>query len=313
MRSQPFVKLSGGQKQKMLIAIALGRDARVLVMDEPAANLDPEARKIFFELLAERQHDATMLISSHRLNEVASLVNRVVELDMGRVVLDDRVADDVSLSGVLDCRIRVKRAEPAFAKALTAWDFRASADGLELDGRSGRPRPPALPRHDQPLRRADRRPLLQREGKSQRPRDGGMIARRHFLALSGGLLLAPLAGCGKQGHWPEGMAEIKWDRDTCARCNMVISDPRFAAEMRGGEKGAVFKFDDIGCLVFWLRDKAAQFPWMADAAHAHVGGRRGRHERRHLARRPPGALPRRPALADGLQLRRRPATPSPAD
>jgi ABC-2 type transport system ATP-binding protein len=132
VRSQPFVKLSGGQKQKILIAIALGRDARVLVMDEPAANLDPEARKIFFELLAERQHDATMLISS--LNEVASLVNRVVELDMGRVVLDDRVADDVSLSGVLDCRIRVKRAEAAFAKALTAWDFRASADGLEWTG-----------------------------------------------------------------------------------------------------------------------------------------------------------------------------------
>jgi ABC-2 type transport system ATP-binding protein len=134
VRQQPFVKLSGGQKQKILIAIALGRDAKVLVMDEPAANLDPEARKIFFELLAERQHDSTMLISSHRLNEVATLVNRVVELDMGKVVLDDRVADDVSLSGLLDCRIRVKRAEPAFAKALAAWDFRSSPDGLEWTG-----------------------------------------------------------------------------------------------------------------------------------------------------------------------------------
>ncbi len=134
MRGQPFVKLSGGQKQKILIAIALGRDAGLLIMDEPAANLDPEARKIFFELLAERQDDCTMLISSHRLNEVAALVNRVVELDMGRVVLDDRVADDVSLAGLLDCRIRVKRAEPAFAKALAAWDFRSSADGLEWAG-----------------------------------------------------------------------------------------------------------------------------------------------------------------------------------
>ena len=134
VRLQPFVKLSGGQKQKILIAIALGRDAGLLIMDEPAANLDPEARKIFFELLAERQDDCTMLISSHRLNEVAALVNRVVELDMGRVVLDDRVADDVSLAGLLDCRIRVKRAEPAFAKALAAWDFRSSADGLEWAG-----------------------------------------------------------------------------------------------------------------------------------------------------------------------------------
>jgi ABC-2 type transport system ATP-binding protein len=134
-----FVRLSGGMKQKLLIAIALGRDARVLVMDEPAANLDPEARKIFFELLAERADSATMLISSHRLNEVSSLVNRVVELDMGRVVLDDRVADDVSLTGMLDCRISVKRAEPALAKALSAWSFADLGDGLKWQGQVAGP------------------------------------------------------------------------------------------------------------------------------------------------------------------------------
>jgi ABC-2 type transport system ATP-binding protein len=132
--AQPFVKLSGGQKQKILIAIALGRESKVLIMDEPAANLDPEARKIFFELLAERQERCTMLISSHRLNEVATLVNRVVELDMGRVVLDDKVADDVSLSGLLDCRIEVKRPEPAFVKAVGAWNFRGMDSGLVWEG-----------------------------------------------------------------------------------------------------------------------------------------------------------------------------------
>ncbi|MBK7901317.1 MAG: ABC transporter ATP-binding protein [Azonexus sp.] len=129
-----FVRLSGGMKQKLLIAIALGRDAKVLIMDEPAANLDPEARKIFFELLAERQDDTTMIISSHRLNEVSTLVNRVIELDMGKVVLDDRVADDVSLAGVLTCRIVVKRAEPAFAKALGAWNFADRGGGLVWEG-----------------------------------------------------------------------------------------------------------------------------------------------------------------------------------
>ena len=82
--SRQFVRLSGGMKQKLLIAIALGRDAKVLVMDEPAANLDPEARKIFFDLLAERLDDATMIISSHRLDEVSALVNRVIEMDMAR-------------------------------------------------------------------------------------------------------------------------------------------------------------------------------------------------------------------------------------
>jgi len=132
--SRQFVRLSGGMKQKLLIAIALGREARVLVMDEPAANLDPEARKIFFDLLAERQNEATMIISSHRLDEVSSLVNRVIEMDMGKIVLDDKVADDVSLSGMLACRIVIKRFEPAFAKAIDAWRFRASDDNLVWTG-----------------------------------------------------------------------------------------------------------------------------------------------------------------------------------
>lgn len=135
IQTRPFVKLSGGMKQKLLIAIALGRDAKVLVMDEPAANLDPQARKIFFELLAERASSATMLISSHRINEVSSLVNRVVELDMGKVVLDDSVADDVSLSGMLSARVISRRPEPALAKALAQWEFRVlDADATQWEG-----------------------------------------------------------------------------------------------------------------------------------------------------------------------------------
>jgi ABC-2 type transport system ATP-binding protein len=122
--ARPFSKLSGGMKQKLLIAIALGRDAQVLVMDEPAANLDPAARKIFFELLAERQARTTMLISSHRINEVASLVNRVIELDMGKVVLDERIADETALAGMCAGRVVCHRPEPALAKALAQWNFR---------------------------------------------------------------------------------------------------------------------------------------------------------------------------------------------
>ncbi|MEJ2592527.1 MAG: ABC transporter ATP-binding protein [Candidatus Thiodiazotropha sp.] len=131
---QPFVKLSGGQKQKLLIAIALGRDSELLVMDEPAANLDPEARHIFFRLLAEKQSRAAMLISSHRLDEVASLVNRVVEMDQGEIVLDDRVADLVELSSRLDCRIRLVQHEAAFAKAIGEWGFSGSDGGRCWEG-----------------------------------------------------------------------------------------------------------------------------------------------------------------------------------
>jgi ABC-2 type transport system ATP-binding protein len=133
-RRHPFVKLSGGQKQKLLISIALGRDAELLVLDEPAANLDPGARRIFFELLAERQDSAAMLISSHRLDEVATLVNRVIELDQGVVVLDDRVADLVDLSSRLSCRLVLTRADDAFARAVRPWCFSTSDGGGTWEG-----------------------------------------------------------------------------------------------------------------------------------------------------------------------------------
>jgi ABC-2 type transport system ATP-binding protein len=130
----PFVKLSGGMKQKLLICIAMGRDTNILVMDEPAANLDPDARHIFFELLAERLENTTMLISSHRLDEIAPLVNRVLEMDSGKVVLDDKVVDDASLSRKLSCRLSLRRSEEAIAKALTEWRFRDTGNGTEWEG-----------------------------------------------------------------------------------------------------------------------------------------------------------------------------------
>ncbi|WP_089728681.1 ABC transporter ATP-binding protein [Candidatus Thiosymbion oneisti] len=133
-RRHPFVKLSGGQKQKLLISIALGRDTELLVLDEPAANLDPEARRIFFELLAERRDTAAMLISSHRLDEVAALVNRVIELDRGVVVLDDRVADLADLTSRLGCRLVLTRVDDAFGRAIRSWGFRTSDGGRTWEG-----------------------------------------------------------------------------------------------------------------------------------------------------------------------------------
>lgn len=138
--ARPFNKLSGGMKQKLLIAIALGRDAKVLVMDEPAANLDPQARKIFFDLLAERAQSVTMLISSHRINEVSALVTRVVELDTGKVVLDDRVAAEISLVGVLLGRVISRQHEPALVNALEQWNFKSKdSDANEWEGQVAGP------------------------------------------------------------------------------------------------------------------------------------------------------------------------------
>ena len=129
VNKRPFNRLSGGQKQKLLISIALGRDTDLLVLDEPAANLDPEARHTFFELLAQKQKHAAMLISSHRLDEVAALVNRVIELDQGDIVLDDHVADQIDLASVLVCCLTLNRSDSAFAETIREWGFRDSEEG----------------------------------------------------------------------------------------------------------------------------------------------------------------------------------------
>jgi nitrous oxide reductase accessory protein NosL len=90
------------------------------------------------------------------------------------------------------------------------------------------------------------------------------VNRRRLLAAGFGLspLWAALAGCSRDEGWPPGLDPIRWDRDICARCRMVISDRRFAAAMVGGGPKQVLKFDDIGCAVFWQRDKSASSPWM---------------------------------------------------
>lgn len=65
-------------------------------------------------------------------------------------------------------------------------------------------------------------------------------------------LLGVLAGAGCTRGSTEGPAPIKFDRDICRGCGMVISDKRFAAEVRGGPDGRITKFDDVGCALKWL-------------------------------------------------------------
>ena len=88
--SKPFYKLSGGMKQKLLIAFALGRKPKILLMDEPSANLDPKARDVLFDSLGKVDQNTLMILSSHRFNEVSKLANRFIEMDLGKVV-EDRI------------------------------------------------------------------------------------------------------------------------------------------------------------------------------------------------------------------------------
>ena len=89
--AKPFFKLSGGMKQKMLIAIALAKRSDLLIFDEPTANLDPKAREKFYALLQELPDSATTIYVTHRIEEVEPLVNRKIYMDLGKVIEDERL------------------------------------------------------------------------------------------------------------------------------------------------------------------------------------------------------------------------------
>jgi len=89
--NKSFFKLSGGMKQKMLIAISLAKKSDIIIYDEPTANLDPHARDDFYRLLKQNEEEKVLLFVTHRLEEVKDLVNRQIYMDMGKIISDDKV------------------------------------------------------------------------------------------------------------------------------------------------------------------------------------------------------------------------------
>lgn len=92
---KPVPALSGGMKQRLALAIALLADPPVLLLDEPTANLDTQARRDYLALLAMLHHEGkTVIFASHRVEEVEALADRVL------VIKDGRLAETLSPEGL---------------------------------------------------------------------------------------------------------------------------------------------------------------------------------------------------------------------
>jgi len=83
-----FVHLSGGMKQKLLAAAALAAETPILICDEPTANLDAEARRVFFEELSRGSAQRCVILCSHREDELSHVARRVIEFREGRIERD---------------------------------------------------------------------------------------------------------------------------------------------------------------------------------------------------------------------------------
>jgi ABC-2 type transport system ATP-binding protein len=81
-------KLSGGERQRLGVAEAWVGDPDVLVLDEPSAGLDPEGRHDVLDLLDRLRERATIFYSTHILDDVERVSDRIAVLDRGRIVAD---------------------------------------------------------------------------------------------------------------------------------------------------------------------------------------------------------------------------------
>jgi|YelNatPaOPRAMG01_1025707.scaffolds.fasta_scaffold14042_5 ABC-2 type transport system ATP-binding protein len=83
--------LSGGTRQKLMLALALSTRADLFILDEPTASLDAASRRAFYRLYEEVADGSTLILCSHRLEEIQHLVDHVIALESGRVSFDGSV------------------------------------------------------------------------------------------------------------------------------------------------------------------------------------------------------------------------------
>jgi len=95
-----FENLSGGQKQKMGLALALVNRPDLLFLDEPTTGLDPQARRNMWEVIRELKREGkTILLTTHYLDEAEQLADRVAIMHHGRVIASGTPDDIISQHG----------------------------------------------------------------------------------------------------------------------------------------------------------------------------------------------------------------------
>jgi ABC-2 type transport system ATP-binding protein len=96
-RRDRLTSLSGGMLKRALIAQALLARPRLILLDEPTAGLDPEHRIRIRELIRRRSTEASVVLSSHLMEDVMGLADRVIVLNRGSAVFDGSVVELTAL------------------------------------------------------------------------------------------------------------------------------------------------------------------------------------------------------------------------
>jgi len=111
--AQPISTLSRGYRQRVGVAQALLHGPKILILDEPTNGLDPTQIRHMRDLIREAAENATVIISTHILQEVQAVCDRVIIIDAGRKVVDQRL-DELQRGArlILELDAEPKKARP---------------------------------------------------------------------------------------------------------------------------------------------------------------------------------------------------------
>ena len=104
----PYKRLSGGQQQRLALACAIVGRPELVFLDEPTAGLDPQGRRLVWELVdALRRDGVAVLLTTHLMEEAEALADHVVIVDHGRVVAEGSPAA-LTTGGDQELRFRAR-------------------------------------------------------------------------------------------------------------------------------------------------------------------------------------------------------------
>ena len=86
-------KISGGQKQRLLLAMAIANDPDLVFLDEPTTGLDPQARRHLWDIVFQlKERNKTLVLTTHYMEEAQFLCDRIAIMDNGRIIAEDTPA-----------------------------------------------------------------------------------------------------------------------------------------------------------------------------------------------------------------------------
>lgn len=128
----PFEKLSGGQKQKLGLALSLVNDPEVLFLDEPTTGLDPSARRAIWSIIRTfKEQGKTIVLTTHYMEEAEQLADQVAIINKGKIIASGSPDEIVSNYG--SGRKLVIRADRKMLEYLRALNIEATGNGGSLE------------------------------------------------------------------------------------------------------------------------------------------------------------------------------------